>query len=122
MIAEGKSLSDVVARAVGWRGGDTNYWAYARGHVPPNCHSWEEMAATMGSWQTIMTVHSGIAHMLLPDGSTIVATEELVQSGGYWDVIVAYGARGAVKVTVRDQIESFKELLTRVGWRYEGVI
>ncbi len=47
-IYRGEILSEVVARATGWRGGDENYWAYVTGIVPRDCRTWEEMLLAMG--------------------------------------------------------------------------
>jgi len=110
-ITRGEILSNVVARIVGYRGGDTNYWAYAGGYVPRGSTTWGGMALAMA----LIAVSQGTL-MYMPDGSRVVATEELVQIYGPWDVIVGFGAAGAVVITVRTQIDTWKDLLARMGW------
>ena len=47
MIERGEILSEIVARMVGYRGGDTGYWAYATGIVPRGATTWDEMKSLL---------------------------------------------------------------------------
>lgn len=114
-ILRGEILSDVVARWVGWRGGDSGYWAYAVGFVPRDARTWDEMALAMGLY---MFSAGPSVLMLMPDGSSVLATREMVIENGGWDVIIGYAA--GIPQTVRMQIEGWQDVMAdSLGWRFE---